>query len=580
MDEFHVAGVAVGVTDSNKTVMQKGYGEADISAGVPAGPESTLFRPGSITKLFTWTAVMQLEEQGLLELTDPVEDYLDFELPDTFSEPIRIIDLMNHTPGFADRLIGLFVTEEKYRKSLEQSVKQDIPRRVRPPGAVSSYSNYGTMLAGYIVQRLTGTPYEQYVEEHIFEPLGMSRSTMIQPPPEMSGVNMARGYTFSGDTFHQQPFEIVNGAPAGALSSTCSDILRFYRAYLRNGSGENGTILKPETVRAMRETSFRHDPRANGMAHGFMEIGTDDYPVLGHGGDTMYFHSLSGYFPTEGWAYYISTNTSTGNLLAFELQQMMFNEFLPVPDGKTLAAETQVQPDLTQYTGVFSMDRRAESDPTQILGLVALLKPAISEDGSGLFIKSILDPLGSVYLPVDEDIFQQEGGRLRVVFLRNSEGEVESVYSNDAPVFIFKRPPWIESPYLNFPVLGIGIILLLSVIFAPPIGLLTLIPGLRRRFKNDKLRLIRFSIWGYVACIAAQILVVIGLGNIIFKPIGPQHVIPVYLAALSLPVMITGAALLWRLKEMKKLGRIYVTVFTAAQVLFIALLGYWGFFFV
>jgi CubicO group peptidase (beta-lactamase class C family) len=111
MEEVHVAGAVVGVAGPSRVLFLRGYGSADLETKTPVNPETTLFRPGSISKLFTWTAIMQLEEQGKLALDDPVERYLDFDIADTFEEPIRIIDLMNHTPGFADRLIGLFVQD-------------------------------------------------------------------------------------------------------------------------------------------------------------------------------------------------------------------------------------------------------------------------------------------------------------------------------------------------------------------------------------------------------------------------------------------------------------------------------------
>ncbi len=582
MEKYHVAGAVVGVTDSSRTLFQKGYGKADIAAGIPADPETTLFRCGSISKLFTWTAIMQLEEQGLLDLSDPVEKYIDFELPDTYSEPVRIIDLMNHTPGFEDRLIGLLTTDVKYYETLEQSVRENIPRRVAPPGESSCYSNYGTMLAGYIVQRITGIPYDQYVEDYIFAPLKMKHSSMIQPPPLAAGSHMSKAYSFSDGSFIEEPFEYANGAPAGALSSTAADMLRFYRAYLREGTGELGAILQPGTVRKMRETSFRHDPRANGMAHGFIEIGTDTETILGHGGDTIFFHSLSAYLPDRDWAFFISTNTGTGSQLGYDLEQMLLDKFVPAPDGKTLAAAQELEIDLEEYTGFFSMDRRSESDPTQIMSLIALIQPTVTESGGGLFLKSILDPAGSVYLPVDTDIFQQENGRMRVVFLRDEQERVESIYSNDAPVFLFSRPPLIEHPYLNIAVFGLAILLLLSALFVPPTGLLSLIPRFRpgTAGPGNELTQVRIGVWTYLALIAAQIVLVLSLGNIIFIPIGPVHAIPLYSAVISLIAALRGVVLLWKKNVLKPAGRIYLTVFAGSQVLLIAFLGYWGFFFV
>ncbi len=211
MEEFHIVGVVVGVSDSSNMLFLRGYGSADLETGTAVDPETTLFRAGSISKLFTWTAIMQLVEEGKLNLNDPVDKYLDFDLPDTFDQPIRIIDLMNHTPGFEDKLIGLFVQDEKHKQNLKQTVSRDIPRRVRPPGVEVSYSNYGTMLAGYVIQRLSGIPYEEYVEQKILDPLGMDRSTFEQPPLQDLAEDLSTAYTYTAGEYIPQKFEIVNG---------------------------------------------------------------------------------------------------------------------------------------------------------------------------------------------------------------------------------------------------------------------------------------------------------------------------------------------------------------------------------
>ena len=580
MEKFHVVGAVVGVADGDETLLLRGYGSADLDSGASVDPETTLFRPGSISKLFTWTALMQLEEQGKLGTDDPVEKYLDFALPDTFDQPIRIIDLMNHTPGFEDRMIGLFVQDEELKQTLKDTVSRDIPMRVRPPGEEVSYSNYGTMLAGYIVQRISGIPYEEYVKKNILDPLGMSRSTFQQPPPADLAEDMATAYSYKDGMYVPEKFEIVNGAPAGALSATASDILRFYRAYLNGGQLNGARILKAETVRRMREPSFRHDPRANGIAHGFFEIGTGDVKGFGHGGDTIFFHSISGYLPEEDLAYFVSTNSTSGMQLTQNLGDQFFSEFYPEPSGSELAAETGIDPDLQQYTGTFAMNRRSESDPTQIMGAVTLVRPRITADGKGLWIASMLDPEGSVYLPVARDIFQEKDGRMRIVFLRDNRGRVESLYANDLPAFLFSRPPLIEKPVVSITVLILGLLFFLTGLIAPPTGLLTLIPRLRSKAGSPSREVALWSGRAFLLLILTEVILVASLGNFIFLPIGPAHAIPLYLSAVAVVVVLVSAVLVWRKKLFRLLGRLHYTAFALTQALLIVWLGYWGFFFV
>ena len=583
MEQHHVVGVVVGVTDGSDTLFSSGYGNANLDKDTPVDPNMTLFRAGSISKLFTWTAIMQLEEQGKLDLDDPVEKYLDFELPDTFEEPVRIVDLMNHTPGFEDRLIGLFTLDEEMKQTLEQSVKQNIPRRVRPPATEVSYSNYGTMLAGYIVERISGMSYEDYVKSRILDPLGMTRSTFLQPPPPQLAEHMATGYSYRAGEFIPEKFEIVNGAPAGALSTTAEDMLRFYRAYLNDGRLGDARILQGDTVRRMRQPTFRHDSRARGTAYGFFEAGYGELRGYGHGGDTMFFHSDSTYLPNEDLAYFVSTNTATGMLLVLELIEKLAQEFFPAATGRQLAAQAGPNPDLREYTGFFSMNRRAESDPTQIMGGVTLINPKIVENGDGLWIASMLEPVGSLYVPVARDIFQQAEGQMRIVFLRDDRGRVQSLYADKIPAFLFSRPPWIEHPIVSLIVVSLGLLFLLTGLIAPPAGLLTFFPRLRSKATAAGKQVRLLALWsarGYLTLIVVQIIVVAGLENFVFIPVGPVHAIPLYLAAAAAVVTLISAVLVWQHKLFRLIGRLHYSAFAFSQALLIAWLGYWGFFFV
>ena len=170
---------------------------SDMAKRTPVTPDSTLFRPGSISKLFTWTSVMQLVEQGKLDLSRDVNDYLDFKIPPAFGKPITLRNIMTHTSGFEEAGKDLFVKDAQHMDSLEYYVKNHIPERIFPPGTVPAYSNYATALAGYIVQRVSGKPFEQYVAENIFTPLEMKRSTFVQPLPEDLKPMMSNGYDLS-----------------------------------------------------------------------------------------------------------------------------------------------------------------------------------------------------------------------------------------------------------------------------------------------------------------------------------------------------------------------------------------------
>src|SRR5215472_7255034 len=147
-----IAGAVVVVVKDGKVLLEKGYGFSDIKTRAPVDPSRTLFRPGSISKLFTWTAVMQLVEQGKIDLDRDVNDYLDFQIPASFPKPITMRNLMTHTAGFEEHYKGVGIDDPARLLPLRTALIVSLPSRIYPPGEVSAYSNYGAALAGYIVQ--------------------------------------------------------------------------------------------------------------------------------------------------------------------------------------------------------------------------------------------------------------------------------------------------------------------------------------------------------------------------------------------------------------------------------------------
>src|SRR5215208_847570 len=193
-----IAGATISIVKDGKLLFAKGYGYADVEKKKPVSPQETLFRPGSISKLFTWTAVMQLFEQGKLDLDRDVNDYLDFKIPDAFGKPITLKNILTHTPGFEEQIKDLFT--DSGTPNLGQYLKTHIPARIYPPGTVPAYSNYATALAGYIVQRVSGRPFDDYIAENIFGPLRMTHSTFAQPLPSSLSSLMSGGYRLGSDS--------------------------------------------------------------------------------------------------------------------------------------------------------------------------------------------------------------------------------------------------------------------------------------------------------------------------------------------------------------------------------------------
>ena len=330
MTDNHVPGAVVVVVKDGEVLLSKGYGYADLETRTPVDPQTTLFRPGSVSKLFVWTSVMQLVEQGKLSLDADVNEYLDFSIPATYPEPITLKTLLTHTPGFEDIGEDLFKLKPEDVGTLEAYLKNHIPARVFPPGEVGAYSNYGTALAGYIVERVSGMPFYEYVEKNIFAPLGMTHATFRQPLPENIAADMSSGYNYVNGGYVKGGFEYVVAYPAGSSSVSGLDMAKFMIAHLQNGRYGDAQILKEETAIQMHSQLYTPDPRMAGMAHGFFENFINGQRVISHGGDTLLFHSGLFLIPDQNLGIFISTNATGGAGVGDAVALAFADRYFPV----------------------------------------------------------------------------------------------------------------------------------------------------------------------------------------------------------------------------------------------------------
>jgi CubicO group peptidase (beta-lactamase class C family) len=214
LERSDIAGASVMVIQNGQVLLRKGYGYADLKNKKPVDPATSIFRLASISKLFTWVSVMQLVEQGKLDLDTDVNRYLDFQIRPAFFKPVTLRNLMTHTGGFEEVIRDIIVTDPKQAVILRDFLIRNQPQRLFAPGTIPAYSNYGVGIAGYIVQRVSGQPFEQYVEQHIFSPLKMENSTFYQPPPTLLRRLPSEGYP----TDTEKPpigFEIFNPGVRG-----------------------------------------------------------------------------------------------------------------------------------------------------------------------------------------------------------------------------------------------------------------------------------------------------------------------------------------------------------------------------
>lgn len=324
-----VAGAVIVVVHRGKVIMTRGYGQADVDRGIPVDAQRTLFRPGSVSKLITWAALMQQVEAGKVDLDADVNRYLDFAIPAFEGRPIRVRDLFAHAVGMSD--LSLDEADWAKEEPYQSFIKSHLPKRLWAPAGEISYSNYAAALAGYIVERVSGEAFPDYAERHIFRPLGMTAATFREPLTGANAANMALGYAFADGWFKAKPFERYDKImPAGSASATAPDMARFMLAILNGGELDGARILKPESVRFLESDSLANAPGLPGMAHGFMVAREAGPRLVGHGGNTMDFHSYLLLAPETGFGFFVSMTGGQGSYGArTELSDAIIGRLFP-----------------------------------------------------------------------------------------------------------------------------------------------------------------------------------------------------------------------------------------------------------
>ena len=396
MTSRHIAGAAVSVVQNGQVVMDKGYGFA--APGRAVDPNTTLFRVGSISKTFTWIALMKEVEAGRMRLDAPINLYLPEPLQvkdQGFRRPIYVRDLMTHSSGFEDRSLGQLFEDEPARvRPLADYLREERPRRVREPGVVSVYSNYGAMLAGEAVAYVNGHPYQDLIDAEITGPLGMAHTSAREPypvradlprpmPAALAGA-LSTGYRWAGGTYRPQAFEYVTqGAPAGAVSSTAGDMARYMLMILNGGQLDGATLYGPNTAKGFRTTLQSSAPGVNGWDNGFMEFALPGgFRGQGHGGDTLWFHSILVTVPDLNLGVFVTTNTDTGPELTTQLPQAIVGRFYAAPPISPRPGVPALVDDRAVYAGTYLDDRRPYHGLEKfVFTLIGQAKIAVTNDG-------------------------------------------------------------------------------------------------------------------------------------------------------------------------------------------------------
>lgn len=608
MKAHHIPGATVSVVEDGEIILARGYGYADIDNKTPAVANQTLFRVGSVSKLFVWTAVMQLVEEGKLDLDADINIYLeDFQVPANYPQPITLKNLMTHTPGFEDLASGgrLFVRNETDVIPLGDYLKDEMPARVRPPGTVTAYSNYGSALAAYIVEQASGMPFEEYVEERIFKPLKMNNSSFEQPVPPELAANLSSGYIYQNNAYIAQPFEYIQLWPAGSMSSTSEDMARFMIANLEGGRHGNSSILDEDSVRLMHSQLFTNDRKVSGWTYGFWETYLNNQRLIGHGGDTLQFHTVLDLIPEDNIGIFISFNEQNSESAVYEVLENFMNHYHPLPiplrsGVPTVSKISNASKDLTasptplnstippnsigSIEGSYCPTRSSYTNFEKVGDLFTQVNVDAGPDGILRTSKILAGERR--WVETEPLLFRPADGmppslllENAIVFGLDTEGDVNRFFYANNPTLAYEKVAWYERANFNYLLLVASILLFLSALIWP-------LGRVFNRCPKQSEKTARIARWVAGVASILSLLMMIALGAIFALDFTsliynmPLEIIialaiGVVVAVLAL-VCVILAALAWKDGYWSLAGRAHYTLVVLGLVAYVWWLNNWN----
>ena len=427
LDEYDVPGASVAVVADGSRALTKGYGVADRATDSPVDPEATPFRIGSVSKPVVATALMDLVQRGEIDPEADVSQYLDVPVDDG-TEPITLTDLVTHRGGFEATNRGMWIPDSNDLRSLESYLRTEPQDRVRTPGQVGSYSNFGYGLAGQVLAAHAEEPFHRAIDDRLLGPARMADSSFRQPLPESLAEAHATGHGATG-TYRNGEFPLLGLRPTGAMSATANDMGHFLELQLNDGVVDGERVLEAGTVAAMHEQWATHHDRLSGMAFGLVEESRGDVRTLWHDGGTLSFYSYLVLVPASDFGLFVSFNAPAGSAAATDVVDGVLDELLPTPESTSLTPNgPPTRAD--ELTGTYRSLRRSETWHDRVTS--ALNAPTVDvrvDDGT------LVTEQGSAterWVEIEPLVFERTDGRQRIAF-GEEDGEIQYLFRGGSP---------------------------------------------------------------------------------------------------------------------------------------------------
>lgn len=573
MKEYKVPGVTLSVVKDGDIIFKKGYGYYDLENNKEVDSDKTLFRAGSVSKLFIWTSIMQLVEDGQIDLDANINEYLDFEIPNQVVgvdnenvKSITVMNLLNHNAGFEDKIKDLFVISKNDINPLGTYLKEYMPARVYPAGREMAYSNYGSALAAYIVERVSGMSFNEYVEENIFQPLNMNHSTFRQPIPEDINGESSLGFAYINGAYQSDQFEYIQPYPVGSLSITANDMSKFMLAHLNYGSYQGNKILNFDTTYEMHSKTFSHHEDFSGMAHGFIEMEYNGYRMITHGGDTLLFHSGLYLIPELDIGLFVSYNGRDAAMARDSLIKSFMDRYLPKKENSMKVSDNSnfINPKLLE--GKYIINRINHTTYESVSKYFSITN--IQVDSNGDIIYNFMGQTNRLK-QIEPGVFYDNESGNKLYANVNQEGKVNELWTNSPNVL--KRASWHEGLLINvlFVIGFIILTLILSFIWIKSLfG-----RSIRNRYIFEKLIPIIFGFItiGFLAAIALVFSDIHPLYNIPYlflqdSPLFNNIMMFIWILPIMLILLLYTHYRVWSIRSWKTSGKIFYTIYTIYSI--------------
>ena len=581
MEREHVPGAVVTVVKDGSIQILKGYGYADLNDNRPMDPVKTRIRVGSISKLVTATAVMQLYDRNLLDLKTNINDYIEPEILEEYNTPITLHHLLTHTGGLGERFFGQTVEDSADLLPLGQFLSEEMPPPLASPGEVINYSNYGITLAGYVVEKISGQPYAEYAQENIFNLLAMSQTSFI--PPEEWDAEVAVGYNYVMGKFRVLPRGHWKPYPASSLITTARDMARFMNAHLEDGTNEindaeRKLYKKAESLKLIHEEHHTLNPHLPGIAYGFWIYEENGQRLLWHTGHMPGHRSVLILMPDHRFGIFLNYNADPKFLNEF--LSAFLHRFFPTESAMIEVSDKASKVFIpSSYTGTYRHNWYPRTSPGKACALVGIQGKEIhvKDAGNGALL---ID--GIISLPIGTKLYKQTTNNKIVAFIDNDENASEHLYLGG--VEVYNKIKWFETAWFHRGLIG-GLI----VIFALSTLIIFILIIKSKKQKDEKeippkLRSIR-----KYASLVAVIPLVFFIGIFILTSLGAYKMVEempkAFYGLLSVPFfafvawvgLIYQTATAWKNPSFQRSEKCLVLVLIAGILIFAWGLNYWNY---